>query len=733
MKRLIPFALLGILIIAAACWAADKAIDETPAGLPEPRGAVFPTGTPTPYGGPGLISWDLRGQPTIYPGQNAIFWQFYPNEVQANATATPDWRAVQTRVAYNASLGVKTLLGSAMFDAATWPTPDVVRLPQYVPTVAYNSGAPCGTNYAPDYGNATFQAWSASFLQSLFATFDGNPNVIGYSLDPGIDQESMNVKAGSDCPLKQQMFEQVVSCDAYRNWHQQMFEVAAAYTTKPVFFPVLPPCYGSSGWYNNKYYAELSVPSTPLPGTPAPTPFPTPRYVGIRQNNWNVRNAPDCWMYENMAEWGICQVIKRMNYLGGGMPHTDIAIDNLIPTPERVSFMDTIAWRVLASQASYWVIKPEHWPYLRADTLNVVTLTLGTDYWNSPAAALRFASALHGRGGGLGWTYSDYPEPPGHLLRIAQLSPTPVPTRYGQLQYVATPIAGYPYPPVPDVAAPTPGAGVAPEYANYMAWASGATVPLDVDDRWLATFTGTAVVRWLDSGTGSWQLAWRSGGSTVTQTINKSNSGQWTASTISLSSARFDNGLSTGGDLEIRLTSGSTAFYSIVLQGTGTSGATPTPTPTATRTPTPTFTITPTPTRTPTATPAIGVRFNEVSPNSALDWNLDGSVTAADNWFELINWTASATSLAGWQIGNGSVTRTLPPVFLPAYNMYVLLAENTLPIPASGTLTLYNAQATPVATVTYSAQQSGKCYAAIPNGSATWQDNRTCTPGRANE
>jgi len=60
----------------------------------------------------------------------------------------------------------------------------------------------------------------------------------------------------------------------------------------------------------------------------------------------------------------------------------------------------------------------------------------------------------------------------------------------------------------------------------------------------------------------------------------------------------------------------------------------------------------------------------------------------------------------------------------------VILGEDFTTFPASGTLTLRNALATPVATVVYNAQSPGLCYARVPSGSTNWKDNQICTPGQ---
>jgi len=162
------------------------------------------------------------------------------------------------------------------------------------------------------------------------------------------------------------------------------------------------------------------------------------------------------------------------------------------------------------------------------------------------------------------------------------------------------------------------------------------------------------------------------------------------------------------------------------------SGATSTSTPRATNTPTTAPALTSTPTHTPVPTPAAGLFINEVSPTDLYDWNLDGSVTAADRWVELYNAGAAAVNLAGYTISDGTFTGTVRVWGMTigaSGGRRVILGEDFTTFPASGTLTLRNALATPVATVVYNAQTDGLCYARVPSGSTTWLNNQVCTPG----
>lgn len=274
---------------------------------------------------------------------------------------------------------------------------------------------------------------------------------------------------------------------------------------------------------------------------------------------------------------------------------------------------------------------------------------------------------------------------------------------------------------------------------------SGATAEMDVaidgthpNAPALTTTTVTVTLAYLDAGTDKIHVLLPGVSNPITNTLTKTNTGQWKRFTFTQANVRLTNGL-TGLN--------NAAFVIVKNDGTRTeylhelwvdiptalTVPTPTPTATASRTPSPTPTHTPTPTPTATATPsyAAGVRFNEVSPAELYDWGLSGDVSAADRYFELINWATTETDISGWTVNNGATTFTLPDVTIPPFGHTVFLAEDTLHIPAAGTLTLKQG-ATTKSTVTYTAQTAGLCYAAMPDGAATWVANVACTPGRTN-
>lgn len=180
-------------------------------------------------------------------------------------------------------------------------------------------------------------------------------------------------------------------------------------------------------------------------------------------------------------------------------------------------------------------------------------------------------------------------------------------------------------------------------------------------------------------------------------------------------------------------TATSTPTKTVTPAATTTGTLTPTYTPRPTNTNTPAPTATNTPTRTPTVVAGTGLFFNEISPTDLYDWNLDGSVTAADRWVELYNAGAAAVDLAGYTISDGTFTGTVRVwgmTISASGGKRVILGEDFTTFPASGTLTLRNALGATVATITYNAQTNGLCYARVPSGSSGWQNNQVCTPGQ---
>lgn len=268
---------------------------------------------------------------------------------------------------------------------------------------------------------------------------------------------------------------------------------------------------------------------------------------------------------------------------------------------------------------------------------------------------------------------------------------------------------------------------------------SGATgeydLVLDANHPWYnQTKNVTVRVRYLDIGTDTFTVKLPGD----THTVTKGGTGNWVQTAYTINNVLLANTQTTSARTGsyfaiIANEDGSEYIHELALDLAATAS---TPVATATPTYTPTVTPTPIPTATPTATATPNyttrVRFNEISPNEAIDWNLSGDVSPSDRFFELINWQPTEVDIAGWTVSNGNVSYTLPEgVKILPYEHKVFLAEDVFHIPASGTLTLREG-ATVRSSVTYGAQGAGLCYAAKPDGSATWNGGVVCTPGRAN-
>ena len=176
-------------------------------------------------------------------------------------------------------------------------------------------------------------------------------------------------------------------------------------------------------------------------------------------------------------------------------------------------------------------------------------------------------------------------------------------------------------------------------------------------------------------------------------------------------------------------------------------GDTPTPTstpvqPTAMPTATPTFTgvaptatNTPAATRTATPTPVPALKVNEISANPGADWSGDGIVSERDRWVEVCNWTASTIDYQSdyWLTFNGKPSDLFTGEIRSGecdIFWYELSGEQFKPLITGGTVKLYGPSGL-VDTVTYSAQAYGMAWARLPDGSATWIQQRP-SPGESN-
>jgi hypothetical protein len=358
----------------------------------------------------------------------------------------------------------------------------------------------------------------------------------------------------------------------------------------------------------------------------------------------------------------------------------------------------------------------------------------------------------------LGYSYSGIRGDAGHNLTLANATAYPQGCNTNLKNAAATVVAGLSemtiYQPIPCnwTPLPTPAATIQPTYtpnaagdfnmlqrlANRQARQIGAnqTMTITMDSDWIAvgrtyTETGYSLIYMDDSATDFSVVYPVAAGTTVTETVHRGDTKLWQDHQWT------DDAYITAGGA-IKIVNGASPLWVHALMVNGIDAGlsnTPTPSPTATRTPSPTSTSSPTFTPAPTSTPSYlaGVRFNEISPTDYYDWNLSGNVSPADRWYEIINWQTTAQQMAGWQIGNGTDLYTFPTfdAIAPGARR-AFLAEDTLTVPVSGTLTLYNALGVEQDSVIYMTQVDGLCYATQPDGSASWSSDQECTPGRTN-
>ncbi len=174
----------------------------------------------------------------------------------------------------------------------------------------------------------------------------------------------------------------------------------------------------------------------------------------------------------------------------------------------------------------------------------------------------------------------------------------------------------------------------------------------------------------------------------------------------------------------------------VYVEPTPVNGVTPTVTVTDTVTPDVTPTFTPTPTPQPTPTPVYGLHISEIANNPMHDWNLSGSVNAADRWFEVTNWTGSPVNLKGYLIQINAMTmhQVSGNAVIPAYGRRVFTSE-TLGgnmISDAGTLRISDTYFTLVASLTYGVYTNTECVGTRPEGSEIIYAEPYCTPGQPN-
>jgi len=647
-------------------------IEPTPAPVRGPLDfdafGVLPAGTPAGYVA-GLCSVrDFNGTMTPAPGQVCRGWDVYISTAQPNLTVTPNWSAVQTQVAANATQGVRSVPAHQMYEQQAGATPDSVFLPAGVPTVRYVAGQ-C-TESAPDWGSPALHTWYESYVRSYCAWADTDPNVLLHQLQIGDQGEVQNTEpdaaaCGAD---KQAALEQQVSADQYREWVKFAVLTWKKYCpNKPLTLAThLGAVAGEAGWRSTRNFWTWLAPNTPTPGAPpagalpvaTPVPGVADRYNGLKPGD------PNAWNYNDAAPWGNMQSQARNDPWGGVVfePGNGRAWVAAQPTAERVGLARDMTLSALAAGADNLFYQFSYggqcgWEcYLDSWLTRVMTQTLGTDASNSQVAWVRFRDAEYGKAGGLGLERSDWPGPYTHLASVTGSSE---PTRncWSTVKARATQTAFA----TPQVCQQTQSNG-GPETRYTLSYPANTTVRVDVADGWIYSGrvdrTYTFELVYINSGTDTLVVAWRNAaGAESTRTITKTNTGAPVTETWTATAALADG--YGGYDVELRTGAGADNLYWL---GLSVSGTIPTATPTRTPTSTPTYapTRTPTPggptaTATPTATPtalalaggyggdAVTTTLIRNSPTQAgyyetmhyLSWNNGPAHVALVHWPEL--------------------------------------------------------------------------------------------------
>ena len=583
----------------------------------EPMNVVVGSGTPTPNGYvAGLYTVrDYWTTITPMPGQVGRHWDAYMSSIQANATVTPNWNAVKTVVAYNATLGLKSAPGIVFFDNRNNAT-DTIYLPSGIPTVTYTAGT-C-SEVAPDYSSSIFIDWYDRTVKNFcsWANTDSNIGIIPMQL--GSTGETINTydeanNCGAD---KQQIFEQIVSAEEYRTW------VKHAITTWKTYCPDkaltlathLGDVYNKSGWASAKYYLSYLYPPTATPGAPksGATPAPTPIYgVADRFNGFQPGDEQN-YRYGLTAPWGRLQTGATFDTVGGAAYETAYGPGDIVskmPTAERIgNARDMTLSAIGAGKATnlFYQITSVSTPavcgwncYIDSWLVNVMQKTMGKSAADATYTWARFRDAEVGRiGTELNYSSSDWPGPYTSLMTVSW---DKEPTRYCWSSIYTKGISYNYIAPTPQPCQSTASSTV-PETRYTLSFPASTVVGLNLDDTWVYagrfTKTYTITLQYINKGTDTFTIAYNNGSGETVRTVTKTDTGIPATETWS-TNAQFYNSISGTNDIEIRTGSGADEFYFASVEVA--SGST-IPTATPTRTMTPTRTVAPT--STPTGTPA---------------------------------------------------------------------------------------------------------------------------------
>jgi len=615
---------LLLAVVAAACAGALAHRGEmTTPGAEAPTTnlvgvqGVLPVGTATPDGWVAGLC-DVRQFSTTItpaPGQVCSSWEMYWSQVQPNLTATPNWNAAKTRVAYLDSEGLGAWPALQIFENKGTGT-DLPWVPTGVPTVSYTAGT-CD-EVAPDYGSPVF--WDAydRAVQSFCGWANTDDRVGGVGLCLGASCEAANVVSeASTCGAdKQQEFERIVSGQAYKDWVKHAIITWKTYCPNKALTLAthLGAVYGEEGWKSARYFMEWLKPptATPGPALAGAKLTPTPIYgVADRFNGLQPGDQMN-YYWEKLAPWGRIQSGSRNTDVGGSAYETFYSRNAIaaIPTAERVGMLRDMTLSALgpgrATNLFYQFSSGGQcgWDcYIDSWLADVITGTAGLGPTDSTLAWVRFRGAERPRFGDY-QPRSDWPE---EYTFLATLRESAEPTIYCWPTLYAAAQAQTASHPVPEVcaAAITP---VVAESRNVLRYPANTTIGIDFDDAWDSSVLAMAHLTYLDQGTDTLSVRWMGEGGLglveTTQTITKTNTGAWLTESWFL--GRFGawllNSFDGPADLEIDTEEGAEFLYFFSLELPLGISVPPGPTATATATASPTATWTPSPTFTPTAT-----------------------------------------------------------------------------------------------------------------------------------
>jgi len=718
LKRCIKGALVGVGIVAVL------AVLVFSMNTTSVSANIYPTGTPTPIGyRHGVILWDYGATPD--DGEDlavASWYDKYGYDIQTNITSTPNWASAKTRVAAIATEGMQAYLGVSFFnDSGTPVATDMVRLPTGVPTVSYSKGVCIDGNthndVAPDYSSPIMIAWAKQYVQSMIATFDSDPNVAGYKINAGVDEETIPVKpdGNNDCPSALANFEKKVSCASYLNFVYTLMDEFGK-SSKPSFLQVGPPCTNyASTWKANQLFMEYSAKSTATPGPPPSGPLlvtATPMYVGF-QNDLYQAYRQDAWQYGVPANWSINATGQRMTLMGGTIYHYDNPpVRSGIPTQEAEGYHYELVASAIANKASNIEFYPWTIPYLTDSARYMITQTLGTNAYDSPAAWVKFRGAVYGKvsyfsGTGDEYGYSDYPSSFTHLTYLSA-DKQPIiycaPSPYETAQAFAA--SNHPQS-TPAYCAQKLQTPVAPESYDVLMYPANTTVNIGLDQDWrYATISGIYNIKltYLDVLTDTLSVNWYNQAGLQTHTITKTNSLAWLTEEWSVTGARTSAPSDTAAIFKINTGLGAEYLSLFWVEWAGIAGAAGIPSPTPTYTPTPSRTPTPTstptgasPTLTPTAVEAgSGNQDGEVESVTISaarpDTNLD------DNPFETISFNSGTTeNVSLWRWKNIALPYASASAITATLHIYVRdlqAADNNVSARIYQMMTQWNASET---------------------------------------